>query len=67
MDRREIKEHRIKFHPTGGFVYDFDIACNVTDIKHVLDEINRNGYALINVVPCDHGCYMIFFRRPAHG
>ena len=67
MDGRAIKEHRIKFQPTGGFVYDFDIACNVTDIKHVLDEINRNGYDLINVAPCDHGCYMIFFRRPAHG
>lgn len=48
-------------------VYDFEIAFSVSGIRCVLDQINRNRYELVNVLPYDRDGYIIFFRRPAHG
>ncbi|HIR32499.1 MAG TPA: hypothetical protein IAB83_10985 [Candidatus Faecousia faecavium] len=68
MEEPKITEHWIKFRPTsGGFLYDFEIAWSVSGIRCVLDQINRNRYDLVNVLPYDRDGYIIFFRRPAHG
>lgn len=46
--------------------YDFEVCTSWIKVEAVLDEINRNGYALISVV-YDKAGWTVFFGRPADG
>ena len=46
--------------------YDFEVCTSWIKVEAVLDEINRNGYALISVTTDSDG-WTVFFGRPADG
>lgn len=46
--------------------YDFEICISWTEVVKVIDEINRNEYALV-AVTCDNTGWTVFFGRPVDG